>query len=296
MLTRREFLTRGVLLALPLLQPLLAVEKLKLIYRALPATGEMVPGISLGAGSAFDGDWSKFEETDLMMIAFANLGGELLLPTEQGVAFPSVFSQLSGHRISKTGLRIPASLTLDAANQTELMMEQMGRQQVEYVTIVADAPVGNAIHSLEKLYRSKKIRHAGIAATEAAVSELPEIWKSFRISFVEIPYHIYSGESVEKVLTRARKNNVGIFVTDPFMGEKVPVSLDEQIAGDSFFQRYSVRSTAQAHLKYILSHPAVTTILAPASNSREISRFMEAGTGLLPEGRDREIFREKLFV
>ncbi|HBK80190.1 MAG TPA: hypothetical protein DDZ83_11070 [Nitrospinae bacterium] len=124
---------------------------------------------------------------------------------------------------------------------------------------------------LKRLRDAGRIRFIGI--TEYNVSKYPEMLEAMRtgeFDTIQIPYHLGERTCRREILPLARELDMGVIVMTPV----APIFNRNLLLGPlsranlSFLEPYGVRRPGQALLKYLLSDPAVSTVI-PATNKVE---------------------------
>jgi aryl-alcohol dehydrogenase-like predicted oxidoreductase len=130
-------------------------------------------------------------------------------------------------------------------------------------------------------------RYTGITTTyKGAYAAAESILKRTKPDFLEIDYAIDNRDAEERLLPVAAEVGAAVLVALPFgrgklfrkaLGSKLP-----DWAGD-----IDCTSWAQFFLKFILSHPAVTTIIPGTDKVEHMLDNLAAGHGRLPDEKER---------
>ncbi|MET0982969.1 MAG: aldo/keto reductase, partial [Telluria sp.] len=112
--------------------------------------------------------------------------------------------------------------------------------------------------------------------------ELVKIMETQPLDFVQISYNVLDREVEERILPLARERRIAVIVNRPFrQGD-----LTETLAGKplpGWAAEIGCTSWAQALLKFIVSHPAVTCAIPATSNPAHARENMLAARGPLPD-------------
>jgi aryl-alcohol dehydrogenase-like predicted oxidoreductase len=138
------------------------------------------------------------------------------------------------------------------------------------------------LETLKQWKQEGRIRYTGVTHyTSAAHEQLEKIIISAKPDFVQFNYSVCERNAEHRLLDAAKDNGVGVIINEPLekgtlfnavKGKPLP-----QWAAD-----YGIHSWAQFFLKYILSHPAVTCIIAGTANPAHMKDNLSAGEGMLP--------------
>lgn len=309
MLSRRDWLgmTIGAGAALALTPRLLcALEEPrrasgKLLQRAIPSSGEMLPVIGLGRGND-SVDPAAFKQ---VLEAFVENGGRVLdtvhdtvgvgeriaatTANELGVQ-SKLFWSLRGTSPSLAGLkaRIEASFALAKVPTIDLIQ----------VHVSADA---THLALLKELEKEGRLRYVGVqAGFDQQLPQLESMMRNEPIDFVGIRYAIDSRQVEETILPLARERKIGVLAYFPFGGNIGP----DGVVTSSLFRRVGTtslpewaaeldaRTWAQFFLKYVVSHPAVTAVRAGTSQAKHMLDNFGGGIGRLPDEATRKRMAE----
>jgi aryl-alcohol dehydrogenase-like predicted oxidoreductase len=132
-----------------------------------------------------------------------------------------------------------------------------------------------------------RIRYLGV--THYATSAFPLLERLLareRLDFVQLPYSIASREAERRLLTAAAEAGVAVLVMRPFEeGE-----LFREVRGrplPPWAAEIGATTWAQAFLKYVVSHPAVTCAIPATRRPGHLADNLAAGTGPMPDERLR---------
>ena len=148
------------------------------------------------------------------------------------------------------------------------------------------------LETLQKLKQEGKIAAIGISTPEQDQNSLVELIRSGYLDAIQVIYSIFEQEPAAELLPAAAENNVGVIVRVAF-DEGIltgKYTADHQFPDDDFRSRYfegdrlaravarvdaikeDIKDTglnmAQVALKFVLAHPAVSTVIPGMRNSR----------------------------
>jgi diketogulonate reductase-like aldo/keto reductase len=139
---------------------------------------------------------------------------------------------------------------------------------------------------LETLFAMKaegRLRYVGITTSEGRRHDLVErIMRTQPLDFVQITYNIVDREVESRILPLALDRGIAVIVNRPFQQGALTRRLDgERLPG--WAAEIGAGSWAQAILKFILSHPAVTVAIPATTRVDHARENVAAATGVLPD-------------
>ena len=135
---------------------------------------------------------------------------------------------------------------------------------------------------LKKLQAEGRVRYLGI--TDYQVSKYPEMMEAMRtgdFDTIQIPYHLGERTCRREILPLARELGMGVIVMTPV----APIFNRNLLLGPlsradlSFLEPYGVRTPGQALLKYLLSDPAVSTLIPATSKVERVAENAAVSDG-----------------
>jgi aryl-alcohol dehydrogenase-like predicted oxidoreductase len=331
MINRREFLGltagAGATLALtPELLRALQSQSGKLIQRAIPSTGEMLPVIGLTLSNhASCANPAALKE---VLKTFFDNGGKLFdtfhqnsataeavtvkLVTELGIQNKLFYSWRSlpippanAAPPPPAGSPGPPPLP-DSATLKPHLEAISARLKVPKLDLVmtgaVDAP---RLAALKEAKRAGLVRYIGVTGTDAQVESA---MRNEPIDFIAVNYTIASASSYaianrgieETLLPLAQERKIGVVSFFPFGGAN-----GASCTGDAgLFARlknrplpewaaeFDAKTWAQFLLKYVVSHPAITVVRVGTTNPSHMLDDLGGGIGRLPNEAMRKRMTE----
>lgn len=299
MISRREWIgiTAGAAGALALNPRLLrALQQGKLIQRAIPSTGEMLPAVGLGSSATFS-QVARSEETNALTEVIRTM-------IDQGA---SVFDTAPSYGASEQVAGDIAN-TIGVADKifwaTKVNVVQRGgdgtadpaaaRAQIEasfakfrvpkidliQVHNLADVPTQLGI--LKELKKEGRIRYLGVTTTSNRQYEmLEQVMRSEPLDFIGLDYAVDNRDVEETILPLAAERKIGVLVYVPFGRTR----LWQRVEGKelpAWASEFDATTWAQFFIKYTLSHPAVTVVTPATSKAHHMLDNIGGGIGRLP--------------
>lgn len=294
-MNRREWMTLTAVAGGLGLHPrlLAALGDGKLLQRAIPSSGEMLPLIGLGSSATFS-QVARSEDNAALREVLRTL-------IEQGAQVfdtaPSygASEQVAGAMARELGMskqvfwatkvNVASGGTADPAAAKAQIDESFKRLQVDRIDCIqvhnlGDVPTQLAI--LKQLKHAGRVRYIGVTTTSPSqYAELQQIMRSEPLDFIGVDYAVDNRDVEETILPLAAERKIGVLVYLPFgrtrlfqrvQGKELPVWASE----------FDATSWAQFFLKYIVAHPAVTAVTPATSQVKHMLDNIGGGIGRLP--------------
>lgn len=273
-------------LALPSLHA--APAPAPLLTRPIPSSGEQIPVIGLGSWITFNvgrDPQARAECADVMRQFFAG-GGRLIDSSPMYGSAQDVIGE------AVQAIKPPA---LISADKVWISGGARGPQQIETSRRLWRVPrfdllqVHNLLSweehlkTLQAMKKEGRLRYVGITTSEGRRhGEIEKIMASQPIDFVQISYNALDREVEQRILPLARERRIGVIVNRPFrQGDLTQALAGKPLPG--WGAEIGCTTWAQALLKFIVSHPAVTCAIPATSSVAHVRENLLAGTGRMPD-------------
>jgi len=302
MVSRREFfsITLGAGAALALSPALLrAFEQSdpsggKLIERAIPSSGEMLPVIGVQFKNNTAQDAAALKEVVKTLV---DNGGRFLDTMHQSV--PGV-EDLTARVVTELGVQDKLFLGLRgnppgpppyidgpppagvAKAQIDALFERFKVSKLDLVQVPAHADP-TQLPVLQEAKKAGRIRYIGVnTIVDQSFPQLESIMRNEPIDFIGVHYCIDKRNAAEKILPLAQERKIGVVAYFPFgvgtLFQRVGNKPLPKWADD-----FDAKTWAQFFLKYVISHPAVTIVRAGTTNPKHMLDNIGGGMGRLPD-------------
>ena len=291
----------------------------KLIQRAIPSTGEMLPVIGVARGPVqnnarlahlvdmVDPSSEAYAMLKAVVKTMVDNGGRVLdSMVAEGQQVTGMIARDLGiqNRIFwSTGLAFPpvreGTPPPDAAvvrAQLETVFARLGVPRIDLMMI----PVSNAwsisalptiLGVLRQAKQDGRIRYIGVSELPIPsnpYATLMSIMRNEPIDFIGVPhYHMTNRRAEETLLPLAQERKIGVATYMPFelgrLFQRAGTRPLPEWAAD-----FDARTWAQFFLKYIVSHPAVTVVLPGTSSATHMLDNIGGGIGRLPNEATRK--------
>lgn len=259
-----------------------------LLSRPIPSSGEQIPVIGLGSWITFNvgrDPQARAECADVMRQFFAG-GGRLIDSSPMYGSAQDVIGE------AVQAIKPPA---LISADKVWISGGARGPQQIETSRKLWRVPrfdllqVHNLLSweehlkTLQAMKKEGRLRYVGITTSEGRRhGEIEKIMASQPIDFVQISYNALDREVEQRILPLARERRIGVIVNRPFrQGDLTQALAGKPLPG--WGAEIGCTTWAQALLKFIVSHPAVTCAIPATSSVAHVRENLLAGTGRMPD-------------
>ena len=315
MVSRREFLgiTLGAGATLALTPELLrALQQSKLIQRAIPSSGEMLPVIGLGSSATFGNVSQSQDHTALkdVLRTLVDNGARVLdtAPAYGGGSSEQVAGAIANElgiqkRIfwatkvnvagfPQPGVPSPKADPAAAKAQIEASFARIKLPRIDLIQVhnLGDVPTQLAI--LKEMKKEGRVRYIGVTATaDGQYAELESIMRDEPLDFIGVDYAIDNRNVEQTILPLAQQRKIGVLVYLPFgrtsLFRRAGTTPLPEWAAD-----FDAKTWAQFFLKYVISHPAVTVVTPGTSQAKNMLDNIGGGIGRLPNEATRKRMAE----
>ena len=143
------------------------------------------------------------------------------------------------------------------------------------------------LDNLEAMKEASAIRHTGVTTSHGRRhGELEKVMLQRPPDFVQLTYNIVDREAERRLLPLARERGIAVICNRPFRRGRLP----DRLAGrpmPGWAAEIGVSTWPQFLLKFILSHPAVTTAIPATRRVDHLHENKSASSGRCPMRRSR---------
>ena len=260
-----------------------------MLTRRIPGDGELLPAVGLGTWQTFDVGSSAADRAPLREVLrrFASLGGRVVdsspmygeaeavvgdLATELGL-YPTLF----------VATKVWTHGREAGVAQMERSRQRLRVDRLDLLQIHNLADWSTHLRTLREWKASGRVRYIGITHyTASAYGELERIMRSEPLDFVQLNYSLAEREAENRLLPLAAERGIAILVNRPY----AEGALFRRVKGRAlppWAAELDCQSWGQFFLKWILAHPAVTSVIPATSNPEHLIDNMGAGTGAQPD-------------
>jgi aryl-alcohol dehydrogenase-like predicted oxidoreductase len=320
MIDRREFLKisagAGAAIALsPDLLRALELQQGKLMQRAIPSSGEMLPVISFAprsvGGAAMSSQPADVAAIRAVLKTFLDKGGKVVDVMHGGPAaeesartaadqlgIQTRFFWTTALSVAPAGRGAPPP---DAAAVRAAMDEKFAKFKVNKFDLVMVGTGGNVTTLLNVLREMKKegrVRYIGVhhLAFPAGMPEPPfgpleSIMRNEQVDVVATDYSVGDRRVEETILPLALERKIGFMAYFPFDRGRIFRRIGNAPL-PAWAAEFDAKTWAQFCIKYVLSHPAVVVAREGTTDSAHMLDNIGGGIGRLPNEAMRKRMAE----
>jgi diketogulonate reductase-like aldo/keto reductase len=173
--------------------------------------------------------------------------------------------------------------------QMEASLRKLRTERVDLMQVHNLVDVAAHLETLRAWKSEGRVRFIGVTHYTASAHEdvARVIETETDLDFVQINYSVGEREAERRLLPLARERGLAVIANRPFATGR----LLQRLLGrplPSWAAEIDCESWAQALLKFVVSHPAVTCAIPATANVAHLRDNMHAAYGRLPDDRLRE--------
>ena len=308
---RREFLGTlgaGAALALtPELLRALAQQNGKLIQRAIPSTGEMLPALGL----SFSNHPGCADHAALTQVlkAFADGGGRVydamhVSPASEQFHITAATELGIQNKLFWSTRGTPGNVALQADLIKAHIDSLLARTKVSKIDLVMLPATADsaALAALKEEKKAGRVRYIAVQTivVKSQAAQIEAIMRNEPIDFVGVDYDVSNRFAEDKILPLAQERKIGVMAFFPLSN-----SFGMSCAGTTqLFTRagnkplpewaaeFDAKTWSQFFLKYVISHPAITVARSGTTKPAHMLENIGGGIGRLPNEATRKRMAE----
>jgi diketogulonate reductase-like aldo/keto reductase len=270
-----------------------------MLTRPIPSSGEAMPVIGLGTSQVFDvgADAAARQPLAEVLRLWLGAGGRIIDTSPMYGRAEGV----TGDLVAVASVRSRVFLATKVwTSGREAGIAQMRRSAELLRTPVIDLiQVHNLqdwrthLATLRQMKEDGRVRYIGITHyTTRSLPELASILQSEPgIDFVQCAYSLGTRAAETALLPIAAERKVAVIVNRPFEDGEMFRRVRGRTVPE-WAAEFDCASWAQLFLKYIIAEGAVTCAIPATSNPGHIADDLKAGTGRLPNAKQRQQIRQ----
>jgi len=254
--------------------------------RAIPATSEKLPAVGLGT-------WITFDVTSA---ADRAVRGEVMRAFFEGGGRLVDSSPMYGASEETIGAALPANgKAMFSATKVWTVGALAGRRQIEnsyrlwkvqrFDLLQVHNFLDYEAHlaTLRRLKSEGRVRYIGVTTSHGRRHDLAEkIMREEPIDFIQFTYNLNDREAEERLLPMAADKRIAVIINRPFDGgNQFGTKTAKALPG--WAKDIDCASWAEAFLKWIVAHPAVTCAIPATSKVAHVRENVRAMAGPLPD-------------
>ena len=303
MISRREWLQRtlgaGGLLALD--PQSVFANAAKLITRAIPGMNERLPIVGLGSSATFAQVARSDDVAALRAVLkqMVDLGGTVFDTAPSYGASEEVSGRIAQELgidkqlfwATKLNVAPRGGGSADPAaarEQLETSFRRIGKPVIDLVQVHNMGDIRTQLPILREYKEQGRIRYIGVTTTfEPQYADLVQLMRNEPVDFIGTDYAVDNRHAEETILPLARDRGIGVLVYAPFGRTRLWQRVKGRQVPD-WAREFDANSWARFFLKFVASHPAVTSITPATSRPANMADNMGGAVGRLPDAAMRK--------
>ena len=290
--TRREVLGALAGLGASGLLPGAAGAAEKMPTRRIPGTYEELPIVGLGSSKpvAQIAERGTGPVTDVLR-ALVEHGGRVVdswpRDADNDKAFGTVISLPEFREALWIASKIDRTGRAEGMRQFRETLRLYQRESIDLLQVFSLTDLDVQWMNLKDLKEEGAARYIGVTVSSSDLYEpLTRFLQKEQPDFVQVNYSISEREAEERMLPMLMDRGIGVIVNRPFMnGDLFGRLANEPVP--AWARDFDCDSWAEFCLKYILPHPAITSVLTETGNPAHMAENARAAIGRMPDDVER---------
>jgi aryl-alcohol dehydrogenase-like predicted oxidoreductase len=272
----------------------------KLLTRAIPSSGEMLPVIGLGSSATFSAVARSEDVTALkdVLKTLVDQGATLFdtapsygasedtaarIANELGIQ-NKLFWATKVNVARGAGSADPAA----ARAQIETSFTRIKKSKIDLIQVHNLGDPATQLPILFDLKKQGRIRYVGITTTfDNQYDGLISIMRNEPLDFIGVDYAVDGREVEDKILPLAHERKIGVLAYAPFGRTRLFRRVGDRPVPD-WAAEFDARTWAQFFLKWVIGHPAITCVTPATSQAKNMLDNIGGGIGRLPNDAMRK--------
>jgi aryl-alcohol dehydrogenase-like predicted oxidoreductase len=306
MINRREFLgiTAGAGAALALTPELLrALQQTRLIQRAIPSTGEMLPVIGLSfSNHPACADHAALKQVLKTMVDNGGRVFDAMHGNAEAEQFHATVANELGvqNNVFWSTRGIPGGPLQPGGAAVKAHVETwLGRIKAPRLDLVMLPPQDPTwLAALKEEKKAGRVRYIGVQViVDTRFAEVESVMRNEPIDFIGVNFDVSSRRAEERILPLAQERKIGVMAFFPFSNNGggscggATSNLFARVGArplPEWAAEFDAKTWAQFFLKYVISHPAITVARVGTTNPAHMLDNIGGGIGRLPDAATRQ--------
>ncbi|MFD2714767.1 aldo/keto reductase, partial [Tistrella mobilis] len=263
-------------------------------HRPIPSSGVLLPAVGLGTWITFNvgRDPQAIAGCTEVMRAFFDAGGRVIDSSPMYGSSQMVVGQglatLDARDRVFSAEKVWTSSGSDGPGQIEETRRFWGVKRFSLMQVHNLLAWQDHLETLFAMKAEGRLGHVGITTSEGRRHDsFEEVMATQKLDSVQVTYNPLDREVEARILPLAADHGQAVIVNRPFRQG----ALTRRLAGvplPGWSRELEVSSWAQALLKFILAHPAVTCVIPATTRVDHVRENLAAASGPLPDRALRE--------
>ena len=263
--------------------------------RPISSSGERLPLVGLGTWITFDvSDAPSRRARGAILRAFFDAGGRLVDSSPMygaseetiGAALPRNAAPLfAASKVWTVG-------ALAGARQMENSRSLWRVKRFDLLQVHNFLDWETHLATLRRMKADGRVRYTGVTTSHGRRHDLAEtIMRGEKIDFIQFTYNIADREAEARLLPMAAERGIAVIVNRPFDGGNL-FGARTQRPLPGWRAELGCATWAEALLKFVVSHPAVTCAIPATAKLAHLRENMRAMSGPMPDAATRRRIAE----
>ena len=257
------------------------------VSKPIPSSGERIPVVGLGTWITFNvgRDAAGRKESTDVVREFLQLGGRMIDSSPMYGSSQDVV----GEALAKVGgfQRVFSADKVwtsgDGAAQAEQSRNLWRVQRFDLLQVHNLLAWEKQLPLIEQMKAQGRARYVGITTSEGRRhGDFGKIMRERKLDFVQLTYNIVDREAEERLLPLAQERGIAVIANRPFQEGALTKKLARHPL-PGWARDIDCKTWAQAVLKYIVTHPAITCAIPATSRVDHVRENVAAMTGRMPD-------------
>ncbi len=259
--------------------------------RPIPSSGEKLPIVGLGTYRVLDVAPEGVAALEPLLAAFVAAGARVVDTSPMYARSEAVLGELAARIGARDRLFLATKVWTRGREEGIRQMEDSFRllETAKIDLMQVHNLLDDDVHleTLAAWKRAGRVRYVGVTHYEAGShAALAAAIGRGGLDFVQVNYSIAEREAERELLPLAARAGVAVLVNRPFVAGRIFARLGDRPLPAWLAER-GCATWAQAMLKFVLGHPAVTCAIPATSKVHHLEENLAAGRGWLPDGDER---------
>ncbi len=268
-----------------------------MIMKTIPSSGEQIPAVGLGTSSTFRrAAAGELEPLREVLDQFAAGGGQLIdTAPSYGDSEPVI-----GEIVTDLGVRdklfIATKVRIEGREagiaEMEASFRRLQTDRIDLMQVHNLTDTDTQLATIREWKAQGRIRYVGVTtSSDRSHDAMVEIMTREELDFIQVNYNLAQRNSAERILPMARDKGIAVLLNLPFGRGRLFQAVGERELPD-WAAEFDCGSWAQFFLKYLISHPAVTSPIPATSKPGHLVDNLGAAFGRLPDAATRRRMEE----
>lgn len=263
------------------------------LRRKIPGTNEQLPVIGMGTADTFNVGKNADERgplVEVMAMLLQRIPNAVVDTAPSYGSAEAVTGDLLQSANARGKVFVATKISASAANAMAQFTSSRAALHSDSVDLLQVHNLIDWRDNLKLLRQWKeqgKTRHIGITHyREDAHEQLAQILRSEKLDFLQVNYSLAERNAEKTLLPLCQERGVAVLINRPFQDGRLFSAVKDKPVPD-WAGEIDCASWGQLFLKFIVSHPAVTTAIPATSKPRNMADNLGAAFGRMPDTRER---------